>query len=382
MAQKYLHTEIVSYQKSKHAFGTCGDVFAVHRDTECTIIILCDGIGSGIKANIAAKMCVSRAIGLIKEGFTFRQTFELLVDTMNRWRSPDKPFAAFSMVRIHNDGKATILTYDIPDAILISSKNAMVLESKPVLIDQIVARTAGCYLRPGESLILFTDGISQAGIGIGNPNGFEYRSIASFIEESIGKGAGDIPKKLCNKAIELSGMTNKDDMTVISANCRYGQVLNIFSGAPLCEANDFKAVKQLLGAPGKKVVCGATTAKIVSRQLGKEMKVQQHQSSVIAPPKYFIDGIDLVTEGAVTLNHLYNILDMSEEKLEKNSGVTELYTMIKNSDWINFIVGRRSNPANDNICFHQQGIISREKIIKLIGQKLETDGKLVSYNYV
>jgi hypothetical protein len=382
MAQKYLYAEIDSCQKSKYSSGPCGDAFLVHRSSESTIIVLCDGIGSGIKAYIAAKMCISRAIGLIKEDFTFRQTFQSLVDTMNQWRSPDKPFVAFSMVKIANDGKTTILTYDIPDVILLSGSNAVVLESKPVLIDQAVAREARCCLRPGDSLVLFTDGISQAGIGNGNPNGFECGLIASFIGDSVRKGAIDIPNILCKKAIELSSMSNKDDMTVISANCRYGQILNIFSGPPLCRSKDSKVVKQFLDNLGQRVVCGATTAKIVSQQTGKKLEVQQNSSSMIAPPRYFIKGIDLVTEGAVTLNHLYNILDMPLDRLEENSGVTELYKMIKHSDWINFIIGRSQNPANDDITFYQQGIIYREKIIKLIGQKLENDGKLISYNYV
>ncbi len=381
MAQKYLHTEIASYQLSKHAKGRCGDSFAVHRDIQSTVIILCDGIGSGIKANIAANMCVSRAIGMIKEGFGFKSTFEKLVETMNKWRSPDKPFAAFCMVRIHNDGKASILSYDFPDAMIFGSGNAMQVESKPFLINQNIARTAGCYLRPGEFLAIFSDGITQAGMGVGRPDGFAYNAISKVIEKSAAKNLS-VPDAICSKAVELSGYAPKDDMTVITAGCRQGRVLNIFSGPPVLKSNDSKAVNQFLATYGKKVVCGATTAKIISRYMKKSLEIPQHHTSLIAPPKYFIEGIDLVTEGAVTLNHLYNILDMPAETLEQNSGVTELYNLVTQSDWINFTIGRCQNPANENISFRQQGIINRESIIKLISQKLQSQGKLVSFKYV
>ena len=112
-ARRYIETSIA--QKSKKTGNVCGDYILVERTPEATTTILADGIGTGIKAHIAAVMCASRLMELIRLGFTLREACRKIVDTMHEARTTDIPFAAFSVCRILNSGHATIMSYEIPE---------------------------------------------------------------------------------------------------------------------------------------------------------------------------------------------------------------------------------------------------------------------------
>jgi len=103
---------------------------------------------------------------------------------------------------------------------------------------------------------------------------------------------------------------------------------------------------------------------------------------MIAPPSYFIEGIDLVTEGTVTLNQVYNILDEDPRNYEETSGVTELCNYLRAADRINIFMGLAANPASESISFRQKGVLSRHNIVPLLVEKLRRQNKLVVLKYI
>jgi hypothetical protein len=349
-----------------------------------TDIILCDGIGSGIKAHIAATLHVSRMQKLLADGFSLRRTFASVIATVDKWRDPAKPYAAVILMRILNDGEVTVLTYDAPVPVLVSRGHADVLPQRPLLIDDAVAQQSSCFLAPGEGVLLFSDGITQAGIGNGSAQGWTSEGVAGQASRLLaaGRRVGDLPEFIQQEAMRLDGHVFRDDMTVVSAHCRPGRTLHILTGPPVDKRLDADVVKRFLAPDGPKVVCGATTAAIVARVMHRKLTIDREPTSLIAPPKYAIEGIDLVTEGAVTLNQLCNILDVPEEEFEETNPVTELADLLGQADRVNFILGRGANPANDSMGFRQQGIIKREAIVPLLAKKLRTQGKLVTVNSV
>lgn len=379
MAQRYLHIDITSHQRAKHPDGPCGDVVA-HRRTEMgTDIILCDGIGSGIKAHIAATLHVARMQKLLGEGFSLRRTFASVIATVAKWRDPAKPYAAVILMRILNDGEVSILTYDASTPVLVSRGHADVLPQRPLLIDDAVAQQSSCFLAPGEGVLLFSDGITQAGIGNGSAQGWTSEGVAGHASRLLASGhrMGDLPESIHREAMRLDGNISRDDMTVVSAHCRPGRTLHILTGPPADKRHDADVVQRFLAMDGAKVVCGATTAAIVARVSRRKLTIEREPTSLIAPPKYALGGIDLVTEGAVTLNQLCNILDVPEEEFEETNPVTELADLLAQADRVNFILGRGANPANDSMGFRQQGIVKREVIVPVLARKLRERGKLV-----
>lgn len=379
MAQKYLHIDLITRQTAKHADGPCGDVVA-HRRTELgTDIILCDGIGSGIKAYVAATLHVARMQTLLAEGASLHRTFASVVRTVDKWRDPAKPYAAVTLARVLNDGEVTILTYDAPAPVLLGRNHAAVLPPRTFVIDNAVVHQSSCFLVPGEGLLLFTDGITQAGIGSGSIHGWTSEGVAAHASKRLVAGGGldTIPEAVHQEAFRRDKGVFRDDMTVVSACCRTGRTLNILTGPPADRRLDAEVVGRFLAAEGPKVVCGATTAAIVARVLQRKLAVEREPMSLIAPPKYTLEGIDLVTEGAVTLNQLCNILDLPEEQFEEINPVTEMAELVNGADRINLILGRGTNPANDSIAFKQQGILKRDVVVPLLIRKLRARGKLV-----
>jgi hypothetical protein len=133
---------------------------------------------------------------------------------------------------------------------------------------------------------------------------------------------------------------------------------------------------------GLKIVCGSSTAEMVGRYLGAPVKVMEIEQAYHKPPSFVIEGIDYATEGAITLNQVYNILEEEPRNLDLQSSVSDLYWFLHNADVINFIIGGAVNSGHQTIVFRQMGIFPREIIVKLLAEKLIKMGKLLNIEYV
>lgn len=352
---------------------------AQERTAAATTVIVADGIGSGIKAGVAASMCVARLLELMRLGFSVRRAATSLVETMEAAKTEDLPYAAFSIARILNDGETTVLTYEAPGAILVGRRLATELPRRALVLERVVAEEANCHLEPGEGVLLMSDGVTQAGLGGRLRRGWQMDGVTRFVAGLLGAGQSlqQIPRRIVDEAVELSVGTVGDDVTAALAACRWGRIVNLLTGPPGDRRRDREVAQRFLALEGSKVVCGATTADVVARYLGVEVGINRASQSLLAPPSYVIPGVDLVTEGAVTLNQLYNVLDADPESFDEDSGVTGLHELLRQADRVNILLGEALNPANRHISFQQRGILPRRTIIDLIAAKLREMGKLV-----
>lgn len=379
MAMGYLHVEVDGRQISKKIGRVCGDVYTHYRDKTSTIVILSDGLGSGIKANIAATMCVTRLKELLKSGYSVRHAFTNLVQTMEHARKNDLPYAVFSVARILNDGVSTVLTYEMPDPIFISKKYCSILKQRTHTVNNSIIGEAGCYLNPNEGILLMSDGITQSGLGRIYNGGWGSKGVVTFINDFLSNGNSKkvLSQQVLSEAYDNWGDKLADDLTTVFINSRKGRVINLFTGPPANKKIDSIITERFMNQDGIRIICGASTAKIVAREMNKELKVNDDYVSPITPPSYEIEGINLVTEGAVTLTQLYNIWNEDPSMLDKNNPVTELRNLLDVADKINIFLGTSNNPADDDISFKQTGILSRKVIIPLLAEQLEKEGKLV-----
>ncbi len=380
----YKHVDILTAQSPKRPGDVCGDVLSWRRDATATTAVLADGIGSGVRAHIAATLCASRLMALIEGGASLRHAVGELVRTMEGNRDPSRPFAAFAVARVLNDGQATVLGYEMPGTVLLSGRHAAPLPQRTVTLGTALVGEASCYLEPGEGLLLVSDGITQSGLGRGLANGWGLEASAQFARDGLvaGRRLADVPCAVHDEARQHWGPDRGDDCTAVLVSCRLGNTINILTGPPSDRRHDAEAIAAFLAAEGLKVVCGATTAAIVARCLGRKVDIEQDPRSLVAPPRYCIEGIDLVTEGAVTLTQVYNVIDESPDRHEEDSGVTDLCGLLWSADRVNITVGVAANPANGTISFRQQGILPRTTIIPLLRDKLEKSGKLVLVRHI
>lgn len=331
-----------------------------------------------MKANIAAVMCVSRLFELLERDFSLRDAFATVARTMTAAMGSDVPFVAFTVARIHADGRATVLSYESPPPLFLGKRRAQVLHQRTLNLGHAVVGEAQCHLEPGEGLLLCSDGITQAGLGAGRPSGWGAEGVCQYVNELLADGVAvsTVAGAVHDRARGMWGAKSGDDCSALVATCRPGRTVNILTGPPQQPADDGSVISKFLGSEGTKVVCGATTAKIVGRAMGESVQVA-HSTSLIAPPAYRLQGIDLVTEGAVTLNQAYNILDEDPEEYGEYSGVTQLCELLQEADRINIVLGLARNPALGDISFRQQGILPRATIVPLLADKLRQQGKLV-----
>ncbi|GAB4340479.1 MAG: SpoIIE family protein phosphatase [Calditrichia bacterium] len=380
----YLHFYTRHSQSSKYPGKPCGDHWVEWRSPESTTILLADGIGSGIKAHIAAQTTLARLKRLLQAGFSLRDSFSRLITTMQKAVAENLPFSAITAVRILNNGQATILNFENPTPLLINRNKASLLHFRSVTLNENVLQEATAWLDEDDALFIMSDGVVQAGMGRGLPAGWGSPNVAEWMEMQIrmGQKKADLPRLLRQQAKLKWGKTTGDDITVLGIFCRKGKVVNILTGPPVEREKDPEVVSRFLNADGVKVICGATTAKMAAREMDAELEMSRDSADGISPPRYHLEGINLVTEGAVTLTQLYNIIDWPPERLLSDNPVTDLYCLLDVADRVNFWVGTARNPANDSVYFQQQGIISRDKIVPLLEEKLRGQGKLVTVQWV
>jgi hypothetical protein len=381
--KKYI--EVVCSQRPKRTGDVCGDYVLVDRTPEATTCIVADGIGSGIKAHVAAVMCASRLMELIRLGFTPREACKKIVDTMHEARTKDIPFSAFSICRVLNSGHAAILSYEIPSPVLVNNRMAAYMPNQrsfPLGLE--IVCEVNCMLDYGDGVVMVSDGVSQAGLGREWRMGWGIENACDFINGCLIQGAPlrEIPEKVMGKIGKISGASLGDDTTCVLLFCKEASTLNILTGPPASKKMDKEVVANFMAMKGLKVVCGSTTVEMVGRNLGVPVRMKEISESYHKPPSYEIEGIDYATEGALTLNQVYNILDEDEGRLEPDSSVSDLYRLLRGADRINFVVGTAKNVGHETIFFRQMGVYPREVIVKLLAEKLKKMGKLLNIDYI
>jgi hypothetical protein len=375
----YIHTDVFAKQTSKYAGQACGDAMQVFRDSSATTIVLADGLGSGIKAHIAATMCVSRLISCISSGMPAREAFKSVAQTMDKAWGTDQPFAVFTLLRVLNNGQATVLSYEMPPPLLVTKSYAQILRDQVYAKNKAIIHESSCMIANGDAMVLLSDGITQAGIGKIFPMGWEAEGVRAFIQGRLPVDrleGQELANQIHDKARSYWPAGKGDDCSVVLALNRRGVIVNLLSGPPKQKAGDEKLVRDFLVHQGIRVIAGGSTAQMAARIMNSSLEIAGNENS-ITPPAYKIDGVELVTEGMVTLNQVYHLLEEDPENYSQGSPASELAYYLKMADRVNIWQGDAENLGEGKIEFRQQGLLSRKKIIDRLVKRLESQGKLV-----
>ena len=378
-----LHFDSFIAQRSKHPHQPCGDLITVRRSPRYTTVILADGLGHGIQANISAQFLTSRFIELL-QSFSPREALTRLVQGMPPASAAKlHPRAAINCARIRPDGTATILTFDAPAPIFLSPRGASTLPAHIIPIDCGNIEERNALLRRGDGLLLCSDGITQAGLG----RQLEARRAPELtlgwgIDGLIkaippGPPSQDQEHHLLEEAALRWGKNLGDDLSVCLTMARASRTVSLLTGPPLQRSADRPTVRRFMKSGDARVVCGASTAKMAAKILNTEVEIEQKAHSPITPNRYFIQGIDLVTEGVITLNQVANILTLDPESYAQDSPVSDLSRLLLAADTVHIFMGQAQNQSAGDIAFKQLGLLPRPKIVKRLAAELEAHGKLV-----
>ena len=368
----------------------CGDKVEFIREQDYCILVLADGLGSGVKANILSTLTSKIIITMLKEGATLEEAIETIAKTLPICQERGIAYSTFTIIRIANDGDVFIAEFDNPaalhykDGILTDiERETLTIYDKEVMISRFKAEA-------GDMIITFSDGVVHAGVGYLLDLGWQYDNAVDFITESVMKETSPrtITQEILDAVNTLYMQKPGDDSTVCTLLVKENRPATVMVGPPVDSQKDEEVVHKLLSAKGYKVVCGGTTSNIVSRVSGKEINVSIDYENPAVPPTATIEGIDLVTEGVLTLGKCLEVMKKLNSPngyeafiLQKKDGASQLAKMfLEDSTQVRFMVGRALNPAHQNPGM-PLSLGLKLNIIKELAAEIEKTGKLVSIEY-
>ncbi len=375
--------EVDFYQRAKHGQMISGDVFLSQKvPQEGRIVsVLSDGLGSGVKASVLASMTATMALKFAASAMDMRRSAEIIMDTLPICSVRKISYSTFTVVDMAGTGETRIIEHGNPPFLLIRPNGELRISKTEVRPerwhDRVISFSAFDVQRE-DRIVFFSDGITQAGMGeFRTPLGWGLDNVEKFVREKIDRypyiSARELSRLLVARAEEVDGLSAKDDITCGVVYFRSPRQLLVITGAPYNRLHDRDLAKMAERTHGRKVICGGTTANIISRLLGRELQIdmrQQLHSKV--PPSARMEGFDLVTEGTLTLGEVLRLLEegFAPEEMESNPAV-RLAAMLLDSDIVKFAVGTRINEAHQDPNIPVE-LDLRRNIVKRIAQVLET----------
>ena len=380
---------------NKNEEELCGDKVEILHTDNSHILILADGMGSGVKANILATM-TSKILGtMFLRGIPLEECVETIAETLPVCRVRQMAYATFSILQVYDDGTAYLVEFDNPGCIFIRDGEIMKIPEQFRMIDNRRINEYHFKVKLGDAFVLISDGAINAGVGELLNFGWNWDSVAKYAQREYKKtiSAMHLAAAISQACDDLYQYRPGDDTTVAVLRIGEKKLVNLMTGPAQCQEDDEGMVTDFMADENAvKVVCGGTSANIVARVLEKEINVAfTGEIDPNIPPTASIEGIDLVTEGVVTMNRVLKLLEQYTRddeideaffiELDKPNGASMLSKLlIEQCTDLHLFVGKAVNAAYQNTELpFQLGV--RQKLVDQIEDVLKRLGKGVSVRY-
>lgn len=378
-------------QLKKYNQNAYGDYFVSKRYPEegRLIAVLSDGLGSGIKANILSCMTATMLLKFVEGEVNIRKAAEIIMNSLPVCKVRRISYSTFSVIDCDDEGNVKIVEEGNPDFVWIRGGEVMQPEAVEVVSKNFKNRKMKTYkfkVELGDRIIFCSDGVTQSGLGTPRLKlGLRREGLIQIIKDKLEEyneiSSFNLSKHIVNQAknIEIDRLP-KDDVSACVLYFREPRQSLIFTGPPYHQAKDAQFSKEFDNFSGHKAICGGTTANLVSRELGRPIKTESEISIGNLPSCSYMDGVDLITEGILTLTKTLEYLE-SGISSEKNAAVN-LLKFLLDSDCINFMVGAKLNQAHYDPSLPIE-IEIRKNIIRKMSKVLEEKYfKKVSVQYM
>lgn len=345
---------------NKHHEELCGDKVEILETRDSYIMILADGMGSGVKANILSTL-TSKILGtMLLNGATLDECVETIVKTLPVCKERGVAYSTFSILQIYRNGEGYLVEFDNPACIAIRDGKMLKIPFKTRLIADKEIKESRFLVRLGDTFVLMSDGVIHAGVGQILNFGWSWDNVADYAVKSVYKAptALRLANTISQACDDLYMKNPGDDTTIAVAKVMERKQVTIFTGPPSSKNDDDRIMRLLMESEGKKVVCGGTSANIAARYLKKDVRTTLEYVDPDIPPIGYIDGIDLVTEGVRTLSRTLTLLkryekeDLDEDffrELDKQNGGSMVAKMlIESCTDVDLLVGKTINVAHQS----------------------------------
>lgn len=369
----------------------CGDhVDIVEQNENSTVIVLADGLGSGVKASILSTLTSKIISTMMAEGLSLEECVSTIAATLPICSVRGVAYSTFTIIHLINNETAELIQYDNPHVILLREgknfdypKNELNINGKQIYKSVI-------DLQENDIFVAMSDGCPHAGIGTAYNFGWKREDITKFLEPLTYGGftAKTLATILVDECFRLYGEKPGDDATACVVKIRRREPVNLLFGPPANRDDANRMMSLFFSKEGKHIVCGGTTSTIAAKYLHKEIRPSLVFESADVPPTAEIDGVDLVTEGVITIN---KVLEYAKDYLKSNESYTDWgykkdgaslisRMLFEEATDINFFVGRAINPAHQNPELPINFSI-KMNLVKELSDCLRQMGKKVKVSY-
>jgi len=378
-------------QIKKFGQNAYGDYFVSKRSAnqERVLAVLSDGLGSGIKANILSCMTATMLLRFIEEDIPIKKAAQIIMDSLPVCQVRKISYATFSAVDCRNDGQVWVVEEGNPSFCLMRNSEEVPLTYKEFTSPKYPDRHLRLYqfkAEVGDRIIFCSDGVTQAGLGTKEyPLGYQRKGLLSFLTKYLklypNVSSTDLAHQVINEALKAEPEEHAgDDISCSVLYFRNPRKALIFTGPPYNKSKDREYCLSFGFFNGKKAICGGTTANMISRELKREIINISPEDCGDLPPIAEMDGVDLVTEGILTLTRAADYLE--QEELHHKDAAGLLVKFLLESDIIEFMVGAMLNQAHYDPSLPIE-IEVRRTVIKKIKTLLENKYfKQVAINYI
>ncbi len=350
----------IGYKSINH-YGEelCGDhVDVVDRNENDTVIVLADGLGSGVKASILSTLTSKIISTMMAEGLPIEECVETIAATLPVCSLRGVAYSTFSILHLLSNQTMEIIQYDNPHVIMLRNGDNYEYARTEMTIGGKKIFKSTVSLQENDIFVAMSDGCPHAGIGIAYNFGWKREEIIKFVEgiASVGYTAKTLSTMLVDECNKLYGNKPGDDATACVVKIRKRVPMNMLFGPPSNRDDADRMMALFFGKEGKHIICGGTTSSIAAKYLRKPLRASLSFEQSDIPPIAHIEGVDLVTEGVITVNR---VVEYAKDYLGDNTfyehwsykkdGASLISQLLfEEATDINFYVGRAINPAHQN----------------------------------
>ena len=347
--------------KSINLYGEelCGDhVDVVEQGDDSFVVVLADGLGSGVKANILSILTSKIISTMMAAGLPIEECVSTIAATLPVCSVRGVAYSTFTIMHLINNETIEIIQYDNPQVIVLRDNKNYDYPKTEMNIDGKKIYKSTIRLKEDDIFIAMSDGCPHAGIGMAYNFGWKREDIIEFMEtiSIAGFTAKNLSTMLIDECEKLYGCEPGDDATACIIKIRKREPMNLLFGPPSNRDDCDRMMSLFFSKAGKHIICGGTTSSIAAKYLNKPLKPTLNYENSDIPPIAEIEGVDLVTEGVITVNRVLEYArdyigdnTMYEHWNYKNDGASRICRLLfEEATDINFFVGRAINPAHQN----------------------------------
>lgn len=366
----------------------CGDKVEIKRNGKFTTLVLADGLGSGVKANILSTLTSKILCTMVSEDISIFDCVETILQSLPVCKVRGVAYSTFTVIHIDDEGKGYLLEFDNPEAIYYHGGKCCDFAREEMLVCGKKVYKTDLALEEGDVIVTMSDGVIHAGIGMTMNFGWQREDVKEYLDGAIKPqmSARCIAWLLAAACNDLYLDKPGDDTTVLAVKARAELKVNIMVGPPVDKSKDDFYISRFLSGEGKKVVCGGTSSQIVARYLGTSVRAGFDFPDKDVPPIGYIDGIDLTTEGVLTLRKLLeysekylSVNDLSPKYFTKKDGASLLANVLfEEASDVTFFVGQSINKAHQGLPIDTT---MKLKLVESLAHNLKRMGKNVEVFY-